>query len=86
MPVELTKTELRFLADLVTDGHNNGTVMDVLRKKFEAALKVVTKQPRGRQRCEWCRQHFNPKTRGRPPRFCSDSCRQRAYEKRHECA
>jgi sigma54-dependent transcription regulator len=33
-------------------------------------------------RCSWCSTRFVPKTRGRRPKFCSASCRQRAYEGR----
>jgi hypothetical protein len=32
--------------------------------------------------CEWCRCRVKPKPCGRPARFCSASCRQRAYERR----
>jgi len=45
-------------------------------------MEVVTKVGRRKQRCRWCRQFFKPKAGGRPPLFCSASCRQRAYEKR----
>ena len=29
-----------------------------------------------------CKKRFRPKARGRRPRYCSASCRQRAYERR----
>jgi hypothetical protein len=35
-----------------------------------------------RSRCDWCRRLVKPKLRGRQARFCSASCRQRAYERR----
>jgi hypothetical protein len=35
-----------------------------------------------RPRCEWCRRLVKAKPRGRPARFCSASCRRRAYERR----
>ena len=35
-----------------------------------------------RTRCERCRRLVKPSPRGRPARFCSASCRQRAYERR----
>jgi hypothetical protein len=34
------------------------------------------------QRCAWCTKKMGVQTRGRIPLFCSQSCRQRAYEKR----
>lgn len=37
---------------------------------------------RSKRKCEHCRNWFTPEARGRPPRFCSASCRQRAYEQR----
>jgi hypothetical protein len=33
-------------------------------------------------RCRWCRKRFKVLVRGRLPDYCSDSCRQRAYQKR----
>ncbi len=33
-------------------------------------------------RCDRCKTKFKVPLRGRVPRFCSRSCRQRAYEKR----
>ena len=42
----------------------------------------MTKRARRKRSCTWCREKFLPSDRGRPPRFCSSSCRQRAYEKR----
>ena len=33
-------------------------------------------------RCDWCRRRFRAKPKGRTARFCSASCRQRAYERR----
>ena len=44
--------------------------------------KQVAKRARRKRTCAWCREKFSPLGRGRPPRYCSDSCRQRAYEKR----
>jgi len=35
-------------------------------------------------RCGWCRQTFTPTGRGRKPRYCTRSHRQRAYEARLE--
>lgn len=37
---------------------------------------------RRRRKCRWCREWFLPSERGRPPLYCSASCRQRAYERR----
>jgi hypothetical protein len=33
-------------------------------------------------RCSVCKTRFKVNSRGRPPTFCSQSCRQRAYEQR----
>jgi hypothetical protein len=41
-------------------------------------VSSVTKLPR----CEWCNGRVKVKPLGRPARFCSASCRQRAYERR----
>lgn len=45
-------------------------------------MEPVTKPARPKRRCQWCRKLFRPKSGGRPPVFCSASCRSRAYEKR----
>ncbi|MPV52074.1 hypothetical protein GCO27_03120 [Corynebacterium sp. zg331] len=37
------------------------------------------KQPR----CTWCGKEMAASTRGRPKKYCSPSCKQRAYEQRH---
>ena len=42
------------------------------------------KRGRRRRKCAWCGAWFTPKARGRPPRFCRDSHRQRAFEHRRE--
>lgn len=39
--------------------------------------KTVTKRT-----CAHCKARFRPTGKGRPPRYCSASCRQRAYEQR----
>jgi hypothetical protein len=33
-------------------------------------------------KCECCKAKFKRPARGRAPKYCSQSCRQRAYEKR----
>jgi hypothetical protein len=43
--------------------------------------EFVTKRPK-RLRCLHCCKPFTAPQRGRPPQYCSASCRQRAYEKR----
>ncbi|MDF5819493.1 hypothetical protein P4N68_00140 [Corynebacterium felinum] len=40
---------------------------------------AVQRQPT----CEWCGKDLGATTRGRPRKFCSQSCRQRAYEQRN---
>ncbi|MDP9851028.1 hypothetical protein J2S56_000518 [Corynebacterium lowii] len=35
------------------------------------------------QRCAWCGKEMEPSTRGRPKKYCTPSCKQRAYEQRH---
>lgn len=32
--------------------------------------------------CGWCSREFLPATRGRPPKWCSQACRQRAWKQR----
>ena len=32
--------------------------------------------------CGWCSREFTPATRGRAPKWCSQTCRQRAWEQR----
>ncbi|MGX1737590.1 hypothetical protein ACWIB8_00250 [Corynebacterium flavescens] len=33
--------------------------------------------------CQWCGKELPPNGRGRPRKFCSASCKQRAYEQRN---
>ena len=42
-------------------------------------MKSVTKQ---RFKCAHCKRRFSRLRKGRPARYCSPSCRQRAYEAR----
>ncbi len=42
---------------------------------FHHVTKALTK-------CKQCKRKFRPKAKGRRPLYCSDSCRQRAYERR----
>lgn len=44
--------------------------------------KTVTKSKPRQRSCGWCKAKFKPPTRGRPPLYCCQSCRQRAYEER----
>jgi hypothetical protein len=53
-------------------------MIDQRRLRFELGQ---IKRPKT-LRCEWCRARFKLPDRGRLPRFCSHTCRQRAYEKR----
>jgi hypothetical protein len=46
-------------------------------------MEQVTKRPRPRVRCAWCKTTFKPKPLGRAPRFCSAKCRQAACVKRN---
>ena len=46
-------------------------------------MELVTKTPRPRAKCEWCRAPFKPKPLGRAPKFCSAKCRQAACVKRN---
>jgi len=45
-------------------------------------IRHVTKRVTKKPRCAWCKTRFKPSTRGRRPKYCSHSCRQRAYEAR----
>jgi hypothetical protein len=49
-------------------------------EKWEGGRK---RQQRRRAKCAFCGLDFSPQKRGRLPRFCSATCRQRAYERRH---
>ncbi|MDR7329322.1 hypothetical protein [Corynebacterium guangdongense] len=40
-------------------------------------------RPRRNPACGWCGAELAPVGRGRPRKYCSPSCRQRAYEQRH---
>jgi hypothetical protein len=42
-------------------------------------MKFITKRARI---CGYCKQKLQRRGRGRPPRYCSAACRQRAYRKR----
>jgi hypothetical protein len=46
----------------------------------------MTKRPRRRANqtlvCGWCSREFLPATRGRTPKWCTQGCRQRAWEQR----
>jgi hypothetical protein len=42
----------------------------------------VTKTVTKNAGCAWCKSRFKPPLRGRRPKYCSHSCRQRAYEAR----
>ncbi len=46
----------------------------------------MTKRLAKLRTCKSCRNRFRPKGVGRPPSFCSPSCRQRAYEARRRRA
>jgi hypothetical protein len=50
----------------------------------DETLLVAGPQRRRRKsaRCPLCKERFKLNSRGRPSRFCSRSCRQRAYEQR----
>jgi hypothetical protein len=50
--------------------------------QLDFVMKAVTKAGGKKRRCQRCRKWFIPKTGGRPAKFCSASCRQRAYEAR----
>ncbi|MDO4609312.1 hypothetical protein [Corynebacterium sp.] len=42
----------------------------------------ITITPARRSTCEWCGTEFEDSPRGRSRKYCSQSCRQRAYEAR----
>jgi hypothetical protein len=53
------------------------------RHKLRNVTKIVTnREERVRsKRCPVCKNVFKPRTRGRPPRYCSAACRQKRYRK-----
>jgi len=54
------------------------------RRRLTHSLNKIygrsAKRPRT-LRCAWCKEKIKVKSQGRLPRFCSHSCRQRAYER-----
>jgi hypothetical protein len=61
------------------------TVTNVINGALKRALKRIKGLPvrrPGMLRCQWCRNRYAVKPRGREPAYCSRSCRQRAYESR----
>jgi hypothetical protein len=54
-----------------------------LKRELEGKVpKPVMKDPRRKRICAWCREKFTPKSSGRVPLYCSNSCRQSAHQKR----
>ena len=54
---------------------------DVFRHELNIAMGLPRKRPKT-LRCLWCRGRIRVGSHGRLPRFCSQTCRQRAYERR----
>ena len=52
--------------------------MDMTRLKRMAAKRHPT--------CQWCGTELRSSRRGRPRKYCSQACRQRAYEQRNAIA
>lgn len=52
--------------------------MDMTRLKRMAAKRHPT--------CQWCGTELHSSRRGRPRKYCSQACRQRAYEQRNAIA
>src|SRR5262249_50314555 len=61
-------------------------VIDVMSdESYQKDLMTAPPSPARRRksaRCPVCKERFKIHPRGRPPTFCSRSCRQRAYEQR----
>ena len=52
--------------------------MDMTKLKRMAAKRHPT--------CQWCGTELHSSRRGRPRKYCSQACRQRAYEQRNAIA
>jgi len=52
------------------------------RRLFSGTIRQMTKTVTKKMKCAWCKSRFKPPLRGRRPKYCSHSCRQRAYEAR----
>nr|WP_105360322.1 hypothetical protein [Corynebacterium camporealensis] len=46
-------------------------------------VNLSTSRQRKTATCQWCGKELPPGGRGRPRKFCSPSCKQRAYEQRN---
>src|SRR4051794_36692438 len=58
--------------------------MAASHRRFDYRLKKARGLPAKRPktlRCLWCRGKIDVNPRGRLPKFCSHSCRQRGYER-----
>jgi hypothetical protein len=53
-----------------------------LKRQLAANSRDRSNQHPKKPTCAWCRKRFTPEKTGRPPKFCSDSCRQSSYQKR----
>ncbi len=49
---------------------------------FHNDIHHVMKFVMKKVKCKQCRESFAPPGKGRPPRYCSVACRQKAYRKR----
>ncbi|MFD0366053.1 RNA polymerase sigma factor [Nocardia sp. GCM10030253] len=61
--------------------------VDLAAYLHDVDLSALLGQPLGggARRCDQCEQSFGRRARsGRPPRYCSNACRQRAYRRRTE--
>ena len=49
-------------------------------------MKQVTGRAKGYKYfiCDHCETEFTPASTGRPPKFCSNACKQKAYREREE--
>jgi hypothetical protein len=63
-----------FVIDLISDGNHLFEAHPMARSAARLRRRSV--------RCPVCKKRFKVNPRGRPPTFCSRSCRQRAYEQR----
>jgi tRNA(Ile2) C34 agmatinyltransferase TiaS len=57
-------------------------VTEITQIEAHPMARSATQARRRSVRCPVCKKRFKVNSRGRPPNFCSRSCRQRAYEQR----
>ncbi|MFE3023386.1 hypothetical protein [Nocardia tengchongensis] len=77
-PLEAPSHDLDRLVHLLREG---------IRRRQEREALILCRyhgwtEPTGRGTCSGCTCHLNPPHAGRPPKYCSNACKQRGYRGR----